>query len=102
EKLLDAGATFTAYDPEAMENEKKLLADKISYAEDQYAALENADALIIATEWSVFRSPDYNRLATGLKEKVVFDGRNLYELDQMKSLGFYYNSIGRKTISPQG
>lgn len=102
DKLIAAGATITAYDPEAMDNVKELLGDRISYADDQYAALENADALIIATEWSVFRSPDFGKLASGLKEKVVFDGRNLYDLDQMKSLGFYYNSIGRKTVIPQG
>ena len=102
DKLLAAGATVTAYDPEAMENVKKLLGDKISYANDQYAALAGADALIIATEWSVFRSPEFDKLKTGLKEKVIFDGRNLYDLDQMKDLGFYYNSIGRKIVIPQG
>lgn len=101
-KLLEAGATVTAFDPEAMENVKKLLGDKISFADDQYTALENADALIIATEWSVFRSPDFSKVSSELKEKVVFDGRNLYDLAQMKELGFYYNSIGRKTIIPQG
>lgn len=101
-KLLEAGATVTAFDPEAMENVKRLLGDKISFADDQYAALENADALIIATEWSVFRSPDFSKVSSELKEKVVFDGRNLYDLAQMKELGFYYNSIGRKTIIPQG
>lgn len=101
-KLLEAGATVTAFDPEAMENVKRLLGDKIAFASDQYAALEEADALIIATEWAVFRSPEFNKLAAKLKEKVVFDGRNLYDLDQMKELGFYYNSIGRKTIIPQG
>lgn len=102
DKLLAAGATITAYDPEAMNNVKAVLGDKISYADNQYDALSNADALIIATEWSVFRSPDFNKLGSGLKEKVIFDGRNLYDLDQMKALGFYYNSIGRKTIIPQG
>ena len=102
DKLLAAGATITAYDPEAMENVKELLGDKITYANNQYGALSNADALIIATEWSVFRSPDFDKLGSGLKEKVIFDGRNLYDLDQMKALGFYYNSIGRKTIIPQG
>jgi len=102
DKLLAAGATITAYDPEAMANVKKLLGDKISYAENQYEALINADALIIATEWSVFRSPEFDKLKNSLKEKVIFDGRNLYDLDQMKELGFYYNSIGRKTIIPQG
>lgn len=102
DKLVEAGATVTAFDPEAMDNVKNLIGDKISYTDNQYDALENADALIIATEWSVFRSPDFKKLASGLKEKVVFDGRNLYDLDQMKELGFYYNSIGRKTVIPQG
>ena len=100
DKLLQAGATVTAYDPEGMPNVKARLGDRISYADDQYSALNNADALVIATEWSVFRSPDFSVVASKLKEKVVFDGRNLYELDHMKELGFYYNSIGRKTIIP--
>lgn len=102
DKLLEAGATVTAYDPEAMKNVKERLGNSISFAEDQYAALENADALIIATEWSVFRSPDFDVVADKLKEKVIFDGRNLYDLEQMRELGFYYNSIGRKTIIPKG
>lgn len=100
-KLVEAGATITAYDPEAMDNVKSLLGDKISYADDQYAALEDADALIIATEWSVFRSPEFDRMTQLLKEKVVFDGRNLYELETMEELGYYYNSIGRQTILPK-
>ena len=102
DKLVAAGATITAFDPEGMDNVKGLIGDKISYADNQYDALKNADALIIATEWSVFRSPDFGKLAEGLNEKVVFDGRNLYDLDQMKDLGFYYNSIGRKTVIPNG
>lgn len=102
DKLVAAGATITAFDPEGMPNVKGLIGDKISYADNQYDALKDADALIIATEWSVFRSPDFEKVAEGLKEKVVFDGRNLYDLDQMKSLGFYYNSIGRKTVIPNG
>jgi UDPglucose 6-dehydrogenase len=102
DKLVASGATITAFDPEGMDNVKRLIGDKISYADNQYDALKNADALIIATEWSVFRSPDFKKVAEGLIEKVVFDGRNLYDLDQMKSLGFYYNSIGRKTVIPNG
>ncbi len=102
DKLVAAGATITAYDPEGMANVKALLGDKISYAENQYDALKNADALIIATEWSVFRSPDFAKVSSILKEKVIFDGRNLYDLDQMKGLGYYYNSIGRKTVIPNG
>jgi UDPglucose 6-dehydrogenase len=102
DKLVQLGATITAYDPEAMNNVKDLIGDKISYADNQYDALEDADALIIATEWSVFRSPDFSKISARLKEKVIFDGRNLYDLDQMKDLGYYYNSIGRRTIIPQG
>ena len=102
DKLVAAGATITAFDPEGMDNVKGLIGDKIKYADNQYDALKDADALIIATEWSVFRSPDFNKVAEGLNEKVVFDGRNLYDLDQMKDLGFYYNSIGRKTVIPNG
>ncbi|MFT5901734.1 MAG: UDPglucose 6-dehydrogenase [Bacteroidia bacterium] len=102
DKLVAAGATITAFDPEGMDNVKRLIGNKISYADNQYDALKNADALIIATEWSVFRSPDFKKVAEGLNEKVVFDGRNLYDLDQMKDLGFYYNSIGRKTVIPNG
>ncbi|MCF8255940.1 MAG: UDP-glucose/GDP-mannose dehydrogenase family protein [Flavobacteriales bacterium] len=101
-KLLEAGATITAFDPEAMGNVKRLLGDKISFASDQYEALRDADALIIATEWSVFRSPDFDKLTDLLKEKVIFDGRNLYDLPHMAELGFYYNSIGRRTVVPAG
>jgi len=102
DKLLEAGATVTAFDPEAMGNVKKLLGDRISFAKDQYEALKGADALIIATEWSVFRSPDFEKVSELLKEKVIFDGRNLYELPHMAELGFYYNSIGRRTVVPSG
>jgi len=100
DKLLAAGATVTAFDPEAMPNVKKLLGDKIVYANNQYEALKDADALIIATEWSAFRSPDFDLITSSLKEKVIFDGRNLYDLPVLKDLGFYYNSIGRKTVIP--
>ncbi len=98
DELLKAGATVIAYDPEAMPNVKKALGDKIMYAEDEYAALIGADALLIATEWSSFRTPDFEKVATLLKQKAIFDGRNLYGLEQMKELGFYYSSIGRETI----
>lgn len=96
--LLKEGASITAYDPEAMENVKKILGDKINYSKDQYEALKDADALMIATEWSVFRTPDFERVSSMMKEKVIFDGRNLYGIDQMKQLGFYYCSIGRETV----
>lgn len=98
EKLLNEGATITAYDPEAMENVKKLLGDKIEYVTDHYDALKDADALVIATEWSVFRTPDFDKVTRNLKAKVIFDGRNLYDLNQMEKLGYYYNSIGRRLV----
>ena len=97
--LLAAGAQVTVFDPEAMDNVKALLGDKISYAKDQYEALEGADALLIATEWSVFRNPDFEKMEEVLKNKVVFDGRNLFDLQKMIDLGYYYNSIGRKIVS---
>lgn len=98
-KLLEEGVKISAYDPEAMKNVKKLLGDKIELVNDHYEALKNADAMVIATEWSVFRTPDFRKVEANLKSKVIFDGRNLYDLKQMESLGFYYNSIGRRLIN---
>ncbi|MEJ5994597.1 UDP-glucose/GDP-mannose dehydrogenase family protein [Pedobacter sp. Du54] len=99
DELLKHGATISAFDPEAMENVKAILGDKIIFTSNQYEALENADALLIATEWSVFRNPDFERMEGILKNKVIFDGRNLFDLQKMIDLGYYYNSIGRKLIS---
>jgi UDPglucose 6-dehydrogenase len=96
--LLAAGATVTAFDPEGMANVKAIVGDKIAFAENQYDALQDADALLIVTEWSLFRTPDFNRIEELLKAKVIFDGRNLYDLDKMIDCGFYYNSIGRKEV----
>lgn len=101
EHLLQAGATITAYDPEAIENVKRQKNYPITYSDDQYAALKDADALLICTEWSAFRNPDFEKIASLLKNKVIFDGRNLYDLDKMRKLGFFYKSIGRETIHPQ-
>lgn len=98
EELTKAGATITAYDPEAMPNVKKLVGDKIKFADDEYVTLEGADALLIATEWSEFRTPDFTKIASLLKSKLIFDGRNLYDLNTMKKNGFVYHSIGRETI----
>ena len=98
EALLDGGATVTAFDPEAIAHVKQVVGDKINYASNQYAALENADALIIATEWSVFRTPDFEEISKKLPSKLIFDGRNLFELQAMKELGFAYYSIGRASI----
>jgi UDPglucose 6-dehydrogenase len=98
EHLIKHGATVTAFDPEGMANVKAVIGDKIIYAENQYDALAKADALLIATEWSVFRNPDFERMETAMSNKVIFDGRNLYDLQKMIDLGYYYNSIGRKLI----
>ncbi len=96
--LVNSGATVCAYDPEAMKNVKDLIGDKISYAENEYVALDGADALLICTEWGVFRNPDFDKIGTLLKDKVIFDGRNLFEAQEMNEKGFYYSSIGRTTI----
>ncbi|KAA8482555.1 UDP-glucose dehydrogenase [Arcticibacter tournemirensis] len=98
DELLKEGAEIVAYDPEAMENVKRLKGDTIKYAADAYEAVQGADALIIVTEWSLFRTPDFDRIEAGLKSRVIFDGRNLYDLQKMIDCGYYYNSIGRKTI----
>jgi UDPglucose 6-dehydrogenase len=97
--LLAAGATVTAFDPEAMPNVKSVVGNKISYVDNQYDALKDADALVIATEWSEFRTPDFAKIVSLLKNKVIFDGRNLFDLAQMETLGFHYESIGRKKIA---
>ena len=98
DELTKAGASVAAFDPEAMENAKKTIGDKITYSADQYEALKNADALLIATEWAVFRTPDFDKISSLLKKKIIFDGRNLYDPQRMKELGFYYNSVGREVI----
>jgi UDPglucose 6-dehydrogenase len=97
-ELLSAGASVAAYDPEAMANVKREIGDKIIYAENQYEALDGADSLIIATEWSEFRTPDFNKMKSLLKNDVIFDGRNLFELYQMEESGFHYESIGRAVV----
>lgn len=99
DELVSAGAEIVAYDPEAMDNVRGLIGDKISYATNEYEAIENADALLIFTEWQIFRNPDFNKVSEGLKEKVIFDGRNLYDLKTMQEQGFYYSSIGREEIT---
>lgn len=96
--LTEAGATVHAYDPEAMPNVKQIVGNKIDFAESQYDALENADALIIATEWSEFRTPEFGKISSILKNKVIFDGRNVYDRAQMKELGFFYESVGREAV----
>ncbi len=93
--LVKEGATVTAFDPEAMNNVRQAIGDKIQYAENQYAALKDADALIIATEWNEFRTPDFLKIVANLKNKVIFDGRNLFEVSSINGLGFHYESVGR-------
>jgi UDPglucose 6-dehydrogenase len=96
--LIQAGAKVKVHDPEAMSNVKKLIGDKVEYFNTPYEAAQGADALFIATEWPEFRTPDFEKLSSILKNKVVFDGRNLYDLNDMKELGYTYHSIGRETI----
>jgi UDPglucose 6-dehydrogenase len=93
--LTAAGATITAYDPEAMSNVKNKIGDKIKYATNQYEALTGADILVIATEWSEFRTPDFEIIEKELPSKVIFDGRNLFDVAKMKEMGYHYESIGR-------
>ncbi len=93
--LLAAGATVTAFDPEAMKNTKNETGDNIRFATNQYDALEGADALIIATEWNEFRTPDFDKIFSMLKTKAIFDGRNLFDPVQMKKKNFHYESVGR-------
>lgn len=97
-ELTAAGASVTAFDPEAMPNVKQVVGDAIVFADGQYDALTGADALIIATEWSEFRAPEFDRIATTLKQKVIFDGRNVFDAAQMKELGFHYESVGRQPV----
>ncbi len=102
EELLDRGAKIQAFDPEAMINVKNILGDKIHYGENQYEVLKNADALILTTEWTMFRTPDFDQMKSIMKNKVIFDGRNVFELNEMEEQGFYYDSIGRKLVEGFG
>lgn len=97
--LIDGGADVHAYDPEAMEECQRLTDLKITYGKDDYEVLEDADALVIVTEWNEFRTPDFGVIANKMKQNVIFDGRNIFDLKQMEELNFYYNSIGRETIN---
>ncbi len=99
DELLKEGATVTAFDPEAMNNVKALLGDKIGFSEWQYDTLIDADVLVIATEWSEFRTPDFDKIISLLKNKVIFDGRNLFDLKHMEDMGFYYVSVGRREVN---
>ncbi len=98
EGLLEEGAIIRAHDPEAMDNVRKIFGDKIQYFENPYEAAEGTDAIFIATEWPEFRTPDFEKLASTVNAKVIFDGRNVYELDIMKEQGYHYFSIGREVV----
>lgn len=96
--LLEKGAKITAYDAIAEDNVKKILGDQIEYAKDMYSALEDADCLLIATEWPEFKNPNFDLMASKMKNKIIFDGRNMYPLETVEQYGFFYKSIGRKTV----
>ena len=98
DELLEAGAKVRAFDPEAMENVREIYGDRIVYGKSMYEVLEGADCLCIMTEWGEFRTPDYERVAKALNAPVIFDGRNVYDMDQMKGVGFHYESIGRPKV----
>jgi len=98
--LLERGAAVRVYDPEALDNTRAVLGDRVTYAAGAYEALPGADALLIMTEWNEFRSPDFGRVKAELKQPLIFDGRNLYELATMKRCGFEYFSVGRPTVAP--
>ncbi len=100
DELVKEGALVCAYDPEAVNNVRALVGNKIEFAENQYDCLNGADALIIATEWNEFRTPNFLKIVTALKNKVIFDGRNLFEAEAIKELGFYYESVGRAVADP--
>lgn len=97
--LLKEGALISVYDPEAMHNVKEIYGEKLTYGESEYTILENADALLICTEWGVFRNPNFDLIKTKMKQYSIFDGRNLFEIDEMTEKGFYYCSVGRSLIN---
>lgn len=99
DELLNLGATVAAYDPEAMQNVRNLLGNRIEFVGNEYEALKDADALVICTEWGVFRNPDFDKMSDLLKDKVIFDGRNLFDLNEMTERGYFYSSIGRSIVN---
>lgn len=102
EKLLAKGAALSVYDPVAMDNTKNKFGSSIEYASDMYSVLRNTDALVIITEWNNFRRPDFGRIKSLLNNNIIFDGRNLYEISEMKKQNFEYYSIGRSHLGPTG
>jgi UDPglucose 6-dehydrogenase len=101
DSLLRRGVKISVFDPEAMVNVKKIYGDKISYAQEQYEALRNADALVIATEWNIFRTPDLQKIKSLMKTPVIFDGRNVFDIEELRNEDIYYNSIGRPETCEQ-
>jgi UDPglucose 6-dehydrogenase len=99
QELLKGGASIAAFDPEAMNNVKAVFGDRIAFCETPYDCLQNADALIIATEWNEFRTPDFDKILATIKEPVIFDGRNVFDVATMEKKGFHYESIGRPLIN---
>ena len=97
EKLLEAGCTVSAYDPVAMPEARHSLGERITYAKDEYDALLDADALLVVTEWPDFRSPNFQVIGRLLKQKTIFDGRNIYDADELREIGYTYHCIGVKT-----
>ena len=95
EQLLEAGATVTAFDPVAMEECRRKIGDRITYASQMYEALKGADAMVVVTEWQEFKVPKFTYIEKALKEKVIFDGRNIYSPEQMQEFGYTYYGIGR-------
>ena len=98
ESLLNEGAEISAFDPEAMPNVQSVIGEKINYAKDEYDALKDADALLICTEWGIFRNPDFDKIQSLMNDSVLFDGRNLFDIEEMSEKGFFYASIGRSLI----
>jgi UDPglucose 6-dehydrogenase len=94
--ILDAGGSVRAHDPKAMEAAREVFGERLYYARDPYDALAGADALVIVTEWLLYRTPDFERMRSLLRTPLVFDGRNLYDPDRMTRLGFEYHGIGRR------
>ena len=100
-QLLEHGCTIHVHDPEAMANVKSEFGDRLMYSDEPMKTLDGADALAINTEWTVFRTPDFDEIKTRMKQPLIFDGRNLYEPSQMAAQGFTYYSIGRRPVGPQ-
>ena len=98
--LLEAGATMQVYDPEAIETARRVLGNRVTYSETSYDALSGADALVIATEWNEFRKPDVLRMKALMIRPLIFDGRNMYEPEDMSADGFEYHSVGRASVPP--